>query len=153
MSVGKKVQQHQRSKNSPQVAPPPQPNTSHGGVTTVTAQRVEFQGPLPPPDILIQYNDIQPGFAERIVAMAEREQAHRHSLEETVVTSSFKEAQRGQKYGLSIGVVAIIAGAITAVAGAPVTGSIIGGGGVIGLVSVFVLGRFFPTSKPGGPAE
>lgn len=145
MSAGKKVQQ-QRNKNSPQVAP--QPNPPQGGVTTVTAQRVQFEGPLPPPDILSRYDDIQPGFAERIVIMAEKEQGHRHSLESMVVTSSFREAQRGQRYGLLIGVVAIIAGAITAIAGAPVPGSIIGGGGVIGLVSVFVLGRFFPTSKP-----
>lgn len=147
MSAGKKIQQ--QHKNNPQATPIPQTNGSHGSVATVTAQRVEFQGPLPPPDILIQYNNIQPGFAERIVAMAEKEQAHRHSLEGTVVSSSFKEAQRGQQYGLLIGVVAIIAGAVTAIAGAPVPGAIIGGGGVIGLVSVFVLGRFFPTSKPG----
>lgn len=110
--------------------------------------RHEFHGPLPPPDALERYEAISPGFADRIVKMAEAEQAHRHTLEASVVGKSFEEAARGQRYGLAIGIAAIIAGSITAIVGAPIPGAIIGGGGVIGLVSVFVLGRFFPTSKP-----
>ncbi len=110
-----------------------------------------FQGPVPPPELLAAYEKVQTGFAERIVRMAESEQAHRHAIERAVVDGSFSEARRGQRYGLSIGVIAIIAGAVTAAMGGEVPGAIIGGGGVIGLVSVFVLGRFFPTSKPVEP--
>lgn len=114
----------------------------------VVAERVQFQGPLPPPEVLGKYEAIQSGFAERIIRMAENEQAHRHAVEKSVVDSSFSEAHTGQLYGLIIGVVAILAGTFAAVMGAPIPGAIIGGGGVIGLVSVFVLGRFFPTGKP-----
>ncbi len=47
----------------------------------------------------------------------------------------------GQIFGLIIGMTAIISGALTAYYGSEWAGGFIGGGGVIGLVSVFVLGR------------
>lgn len=47
----------------------------------------------------------------------------------------------GQFFGLTIGCVAIIAGAYTAVNGAQVAGAFIGTAGVTGLVAVFVMGR------------
>jgi uncharacterized membrane protein len=83
--------------------------------------------------------------------MAEAEQEHRHGVEGTVVVESFEEAKRGQRYGLTIGLFAIGAGAVTAVLGAPLAGTFIGTGGVIGLVTVFVLGRMRPTSAPALP--
>jgi uncharacterized membrane protein len=46
-----------------------------------------FQGPLPPPSILRGYDEISPGAADRIIAMAEREQAHRHSWEQRALSA------------------------------------------------------------------
>lgn len=37
----------------------------------------EFSGPIPPPSIIKGYEDILPGTAERIVAMAENQAKHR----------------------------------------------------------------------------
>lgn len=128
----------------PKVAPP---HAQGGGATQTQIQHVSFQGPLPPPDALAGYERIQPGLADRIVRMAEEEQRQRHQLESEITKRSFDEARRGQNLGFAIGTVAIVAGALTAAAGASIPGSIIGGGGVIGLVAVFVLGRFFPTGK------
>jgi hypothetical protein len=39
------------------------------------------EGPIPAPSILRSYDEIVPGAAERIIAMAEREQEHRHAWE------------------------------------------------------------------------
>jgi uncharacterized membrane protein len=41
-----------------------------------------FQGPVPPPDILAGYDNIHEGLADRIIALAEKETAHRHTMEE-----------------------------------------------------------------------
>jgi uncharacterized membrane protein len=38
-------------------------------------------GPIPPPDQFREYNAILPGSADRILAMAEKEQNHRHAWE------------------------------------------------------------------------
>ncbi len=46
----------------------------------------------------------------------------------------------GQVFGFLIGMTAIISGVLTAYNGSQWAGGFIGGGGVIGLVSVFVLG-------------
>ncbi|MGH7200157.1 MAG: DUF2335 domain-containing protein [Planctomycetaceae bacterium] len=37
----------------------------------------EFSGPLPHPAVLQQYEEIQPGFADRILRMAEQQGQHR----------------------------------------------------------------------------
>nr|DAH82019.1 MAG TPA: putative membrane protein [Caudoviricetes sp.] len=46
---------------------------------------VGWQGPLPPPSVLQGYDSVVSGAAERILAMAEKEQSHRHSTETATV--------------------------------------------------------------------
>ena len=89
-----------------------------------------------------------PGAADRILKMAEKEQAHRHEMQEKLVQSQVfdfrqerSEKRLGQIFGFAIGVVSIIAGSVTAIQGAPWAGGFIGSAGVAGLVSVFVIGR------------
>jgi uncharacterized membrane protein len=48
-------------------------------------QAQTFSGPLPPPEILTKYNEAIPNGAERIMAMAERQAAHRQNIELRVV--------------------------------------------------------------------
>jgi uncharacterized membrane protein len=125
----------------------------------VVAHRASaFSGPIPPPEILKGYNEIAPGLAERIVAMAEREADHRHGIDHKALDADiseqnkmFSEARLGQICGLIIGLAAIVAGAYTAISGAQWPGGIIGGGGVIGLVSVFIYGRKQPPNTPVPP--
>ena len=38
-----------------------------------------FMGPIPPPGILAGYNNVIPNGADRVIMMAEKEQAHRHN--------------------------------------------------------------------------
>jgi len=73
--------------------------------------------------------------------MAELEQAHRHAMEESVADKTFAERRLGQHYGLAIGIISVVAGVISVALGAQIPGAVIGGGGVVGLVAVFVYGR------------
>ena len=107
----------------------------------VAAIKEEFSGPLPHPEILENYNRIVPGAAERIIQMAESEKEHRHYIEKAALRADIREARLGQIFAFLIGTIAIVCGAYTAIEGAPGAGGVIGGGGVIGLVSVFILGR------------
>jgi len=111
-------------------------------------QSVEFSGPLPPPSILAKYEQINPGFANRIVSLAESEAEHRRDLEEKMVAAdietlkqSVNERRLGQIFAFAIGTIRIISGTYAAIHGAQIAGSFIGTGGVIGLVSVFIYGR------------
>lgn len=69
--------------------------------------RQEWAGPLPPPAALERFNQIIPNGADRIVAMAEKEQAHRIDYEKTGLAATVREARRGQILGAIISVVAI----------------------------------------------
>ena len=51
------------------------------GAATLTAEFTALSGPLPPPEMLAQYEEILPGAAERILSMAERQAEHRQKLE------------------------------------------------------------------------
>lgn len=58
------------------------------GARVSAAKHESHQGPLPHPDILRLYDGVVPGLAERIVKMAEREQAHRHEMDIRLLRSS-----------------------------------------------------------------
>jgi uncharacterized membrane protein len=49
--------------------------------------QVQFAGPLPPPTVLAQYDEIIPNGADRLLGLAERQAAHRQYLEKTVIES------------------------------------------------------------------
>ena len=108
----------------------------------------QFEGPLPHPSILANYNSIQKGFADRIVSSFEKETNHRHEMDKKLLDSAIQaqkyeatEARLGQIFALLIGLSAIFAGSYTAIKGFPIPGTFIGTTGVAGLVSVFILGR------------
>lgn len=116
--------------------------------------QAHYSGPLPLPSHLAQYDKVVPGAADRIIALAERQSAHRQSIENRIVDADIADRQeernerkRGQFLGFSIGTIAIIAGAIVAGKGYQIAGTFIGGGGVVGLVTVFVLGRKLPSEE------
>lgn len=101
------------SKKKRQQLPPAQA-PSPPGQSEILAQFAitahHFSGPLPPPEILRKYEDLLPGSAERIIAMVERQGAHRQDLEAEVVKSNCKNERLGMIFGLIICVMAIAAG-------------------------------------------
>ena len=106
------------------------------------------QGPLPSPEILKHYNSVIPGLADRIVAMAEAEAAHRREIEKKIIETQASDMARfrraelcGQIFGLLIGLTALIGAVYAAVNHAQVAASFIGTTGVTGLVTAFIIGR------------
>lgn len=76
-------------------------------------------GPLPPPEDLEHYERIQPGLAERIVAMAEKTMAltegqtkHRQDLERTVIRNNIRLAYLGLLSGFIMGGGGLVAAVI-----------------------------------------
>jgi uncharacterized membrane protein len=111
------------------------PASPPSAIATVTHQSVSFSGPLPHPALLAKYNEVIPNGAERIMAMAERQSAHREKLETLVVTGNVKAQSQGTKFAFIICVIALIAGFYLVLEGRNVAGfaSIVGAmGGVLG---------------------
>lgn len=63
-------------------------------VLNTTAQVKKHEGPLPSPEALKQYEKIYPGFAERLLIMAEHEQAHRHNSDQSLIQNQHKQHKR-----------------------------------------------------------
>ena len=67
------------------------------------ALRAEFfSGPLPPPHILAKYDEIIPNGAERILAMAERQEGHRHQMEKAIVEAEIQQSRLGLVLGFVV---------------------------------------------------
>ena len=109
-------------------------------VARTHVRAISYHSPIPPPEILKNYDMVVPGAADRILLMAERQSAHRQDLEKRVIISDIKDARLGLWLGFLIGMAAIIGGVASGLLGKEITGAFIGGTGVIGLTSVFVYG-------------
>lgn len=116
--------------------------------THATATAISHTGPLPAPETLKAYDTVHPGLAERIVRMAEDEATHRRALETRVVEAQVKEVEavreqikRGQTFGLTVCLTAIVVGGVVAALGYQLAGGIIGAGGLASLVTAFIIGR------------
>jgi uncharacterized membrane protein len=69
-------------------------------VIATIQQAVQFSGPLPPPDMLKQYDQITPGLADRIVGMAEKAQTHEQDMDRLHLQSEIKAQGRDDQYKL-----------------------------------------------------
>ena len=99
-----------------------------------------FSGPLPPPDILARYNDAVPDGAERIIALAERQAAHRMALESRVVDADIRRSNLGLGAGLLVALAGLFASFLMVDRGNAVAGAVLASIDLAGLVAVFVYG-------------
>lgn len=100
-----------------------------------------LSGPIPPPRVLAEYGQIQPDLVDRIVKMAEKQQAHRHRMEERSLSASITLSIRGLMTGFLVGLAGLGAATWMVHEKQSAAGIIIGSVDLIGLVSVFVLGN------------
>ena len=112
-------------------------------IAVVSAQ--SFSGPLPPPAMLSQYEQICPGFAERILLMAEREATNRHDLDkkkteiaERDIPAAREETRRGQWMSLVITLSAFASAVICACVGQPWVAGVIAGATLVSVVSTIM---------------
>ena len=100
-------------------------------------------GPIPSAEELEHLDRVQPGFANRCVEMAEREQCHRHGLETSVVSYEGSLRQRGQIFALLALIVLVLAVAWLAYLGFGQSAAALGTATIVGVVGVFAAGRYF----------
>ncbi len=80
------------------------PQTRNTPVKVTTATYTEISGPIPPPQVLQQYNNTVPGAAERIITMAEKQSNHRIYLEKRVVDSGIHKSYLGMILAAAIAI-------------------------------------------------
>ena len=89
---------------------PSVPGSSEQITRKVNVETSVFSGPLPTPEVLVDYNRAFPGCAERIVKMAERQSVHRQELERTVIESNIASEKRGSYQAFVLALIVILGG-------------------------------------------
>ena len=128
-----------KGRPNPPVAPKNnQPNSINKQLAQVSQS---YSGPIPPPQILEEFERIIPGAAERILHMAEENGKHQREMERSALNMVADTTRRGQRYGLLIGLTAFVTCIIALWLGSEGTAMTIGGVTIVGLVAVFVTSR------------
>jgi uncharacterized membrane protein len=112
------------------------------GVAVSKVEASSFQGPLPPPQILNQYELTVPGSAERIISLWESQVRHRQELEKKAIGSDIRQSYFGSILGFIVAMSAIGAGTFLAYTGHPTEGVSAIISALVGLVGVFGWGSY-----------
>lgn len=96
---------------------------------------------MPHPRHLREYEDILPGSAERILAMAELSLQANREMDRLVVRGAIDDRKRGMRYGLAAFFAALIGAGLMGYIGQKEVAIAFLAATVIGAVTVFVKGR------------
>jgi uncharacterized membrane protein len=110
------------------------------------AQRF-YTGPIPDPEALAEYERVNSGLANRIVTMAEKEQGHRHRIENRRNWAQITITLLGQILGFVISALAIGLGGFLLYYDKPVGGFVSLVSGVVLLAGAFIYQRTRSTPR------
>lgn len=97
-------------------------------------------GPLPPAKELAEYDEILPGAADRIIAMAERQAEHRQTLEAFAVRAEDRRSWGGLIAGGIVAVGFLVGAVVLGLNDQPWLGGVLGGSTLVSIVGTFVYG-------------
>jgi uncharacterized membrane protein len=100
-----------------------------------------FSGPLPPPSILGDYNNVLENGAERIMKMAENQSSHRIGLEKHAIKEELRQSRNGQIFGFILAILGMLIAFGLAYLGHDTVAGIFGTTTIVGLVTIFVIGK------------
>jgi len=81
-----------------------------------------YSGPLPHPDMLAKYEEIEKGTASRIIKMAENQSEHRQTIEKRVIQANIQNENTGMFLAFFMTITIILASAFLVFSGKDVSG-------------------------------
>ncbi len=98
-------------------------STSRASKRGVVFTATYYEGALPPPEYLAQFDKIVPGSAKRIVGSALRQTVHRQTNENKIIQSNIEVRALAMKLGAALSGLTIMSGAAFAFFGYPAYGA------------------------------
>lgn len=130
--------------SSPQISQADLSKSEKGTAVKLIAQQIRevsaFSGPLPPPEAVEYYNKIIPNGADRLLKLVELQSEHRRACEEIGLNASISISKRGQILAFLLSLVGFGIAGLCAYFQQPVPSTVIGGGTLLGLASLFIKG-------------
>lgn len=97
-----------------------------------------YQGPLPHPDMLRQFNEVLPGLAERIISQWETQSAHRQNLEQRTIQNDILLSRLGLAAAFIVAILFLAAGFYLVVIGQAIAGTAFVTIDIASLVGAFI---------------
>ena len=136
------------NKEEPVDTPPPATNAERLALSGIAPDSVAvrmrgavYEGPLPPPQILAGYAQIDPSFPSRIVAMAEANAATERLTAERAQTFTLYERLVARLLGCAFALTALAVTAYLASTGHDAVAAIVGGTTIVGVVAALMTGK------------
>lgn len=107
---------------------------------------VGFGGPLPPAEEFARYEQVCPGAADRIIAMAENQSRHRQAIENKSIEMTSRDSLLGLIFAFVFALATLVAGVWLVIQEHPVVGTIFGGVGLGTVVTSFMKWRIIQAS-------
>lgn len=120
--------------------PAPQKETVQALLIALKIERT-WKGPIPPPEVLSEYNNIFPGGARAIFAAVEEQARHRMKMEAIILPKQQKQSAVGQIFAFVLALGFLGASTYLIATGKGLYGTILGGVDLIALVYAFINGK------------
>ncbi len=91
--------------------------------------------------MLAEYEQVWPGFTQNLFEMVRQQENHRQHLEKVTVEGNNRRASQGLWIGAALAVLFLIAAFVLGLRGDTAAASVIAGVDIVGLATVFVVGR------------
>lgn len=125
----------------PIVPPEPPPGLPEVVASGMAAQLTRsYSGPIPPPEMLREFNAVDPGRAAKLMQLAEDQTRHRMALEKSVIRSDIYKSWAGLASAFLITMTSLGLGTYLIVNGHSIEGSVFGGASIAGVVAAFIYG-------------
>ena len=122
---------------------PDNPNDNDSEIAEATIYTESFEGPLPHPKILAQYEQAHPGAAKVILDSFQSEQRHRHEIVSRVQAGEHEYRMLGLTFAFFI-VLGILAGSVYLI----VHGEYLAGGSLLTIVISLLIKALLKKDKP-----
>lgn len=119
------------------------PEDKRGKVTQliIRQQQTTFQGPLPPPEVLRDYQNIMPGSPDRLLKLVEKEQEQVHSKENKIIKNQIRQNWAGMIIGAVLITLFFIGAIWLAMSHHDTVAGIVFSTTIISVATIFVLHR------------
>jgi uncharacterized membrane protein len=117
------------------------------GSKTSSAEMHIYSAPLPPPAMMLEYENVVKGSAERIIRRFEIQSDHRQQCERVFVWTQSIKSIGGLVAGFLLSMTAVLGGIYTVLQGRPFLGGALSFTGLAILTGAFVADKIFIKSE------
>lgn len=110
-------------------------------IISVVMKQSHHSGPIPSPDSMAKYNEVIPDGANRIMVQSEEQGRHRREMERTVIRSQSIQTYLGQIFAFIVAISCMYVSYSMVMSGHEKQGALFGGVTIVGLVTIFIVGK------------